>query len=159
MTSIYAITLALLLPTCTVAFANPKNRDQRSYFLPWKTDADANTFTRSNTNQWPVCMSSDVDTEDTSAIRIDPNVSCKFKILTCSSTSCAKKRRDSGLDEFETYGAFYSLIQQNAPDLQLEESPCLGSCSMAPCVGVEHDDFVGPVSLEGMTGGEFTERV
>lgn len=30
---------------------------------------------------------------------------------------------------------------------------------MAPCVGIVHEDFEGPVSLEGMTESEFAQRV
>lgn len=30
---------------------------------------------------------------------------------------------------------------------------------MAPCVAVEHDDFVGTVALEGMTDNEFVDRL
>ncbi len=30
---------------------------------------------------------------------------------------------------------------------------------MAPCVAVEHDDFVGSVALDGMTDREFADRV
>lgn len=83
----------------------------------------------------------------------------KFKVLACSSTSCAAKRKALNLDQFSTFSAFYSKIQENAPTMTIEESPCLGSCKFAPCVGVEHEEFEGPVSLDGMTPSEFSQRV
>lgn len=52
-----------------------------------------------------------------------------------------------------TVGAMYQRAEGSA--IQVEECPCLGSCSLAPCVGIEHDDFLGYVSLEGMNDGEF----
>ena len=147
MTTASAITALLLLPTYAMAFVTFSTQSSRRPFHGLSSNTHADTTPNA-------CESTDTD-----LAQIDPEISCKFKILTCSSTSCAKKRRDCGLDEFATYGALYSLIQQHAPDVQLEESPCLGSCSMAPCVGIEHDDFDGPVSLEGMSENEFTNRV
>lgn len=98
-------------------------------------------------------------TADVEAI-IDPAVAEKFRILTCSSTSCARKRQACGLDEFATFGAFYRRIKDgNVPSVQLEESPCLGNCKMSPCVAIQHEDFEGNVALDGMTGNEFTERL
>lgn len=141
------ITVLLLLPTYAMAFVTFGTQSSRRPFHGLSSNTHADTTPNS-------CETTDAD-----LAQIDPAIGCKFKILTCSSTSCAKKRRDCGLDEFATYGALYSLIQQHAPDVQLEESPCLGSCSMAPCVGIEHDDFDGPVSLEGMSENEFTNRV
>lgn len=65
-----------------------------------------------------------------------------------------------GLDEFATYGALYERKENaKAPDVTVEESSCLGSCKMAPCVAVEHEDFSGTVSLEGMTSAEFQGKV
>ena len=85
-------------------------------------------------------------------------VASKFKILACSSTSCAKKREALNMDEYSTFSAFYSRIDENNSEVQVEESPCLGSCKMAPCVGIEHEDYVGTVSLEGMNAAEFESR-
>ena len=90
---------------------------------------------------------------------LNPLVAGKFKVLTCSSTSCAAARKKLNQDEFSTFSAFYTRIEDRAPSVQVEESPCLGSCKQAPCVGIEHEDFEGPVSLEGMTESEFSERV
>jgi hypothetical protein len=83
----------------------------------------------------------------------------KFKILVCASTSCAKKRKKLGMDEYETFANIYSLVKEsNVRVASVEECPCLGSCSYAPCVAIEHDDFEGPVALEGMTESEFDAR-
>ena len=93
-------------------------------------------------------------------VGIDPMVSAKFKILTCSATSCCKKRSTLGMDPYSTFSAFFTRIQEGEfPNVQVEETSCLGSCKLAPCVAVEHDDFEGTVALEGMTGNEFNERV
>jgi hypothetical protein len=43
--------------------------------------------------------------------------------------------------------------------MEVEECPCLGSCKMAPCVAIEHDDYEGTISLDGMTDSEFASRV
>lgn len=97
---------------------------------------------------------------ETDTIPLEPSVCEQFKILTCSSTSCAKKRKVLGMDEFATFGAFYGRIKDGrAPGVQIEESPCLGSCKKAPCVAIQHDEFIGNVGLEGMTATELAERV
>lgn len=84
----------------------------------------------------------------------------QFKILTCSASSCAQKRKLLGMDAFATYGAFYGRIQEGLfPDVELEEVSCLGACKKAPCVAVQHEDFEGNVALEGMNDNEFSERV
>lgn len=85
----------------------------------------------------------------------------KFKIVTCMSTSCAKRRKNLGLDSLSTFAAFYvrSKGEGDVPVIEVAEGPCLGACKMAPCVAVEHDDFVGSVALEGMTDREFSDRV
>lgn len=58
-----------------------------------------------------------------------------------------------------TFTAFYTRGKDRAPSVRVEESPCLGGCKFAPCVAIEHDDFDGPVSLEGMTPDEFSQRL
>jgi hypothetical protein len=90
---------------------------------------------------------------------LDPSVAGKFKILTCSSTSCSQKRASHNLDQYSTFSAFYVRVKGRAPSVRVEESPCLGSCKEAPCVGIEHDDFIGPVALTDMTESEFSVRV
>jgi len=91
---------------------------------------------------------------------LDPQVAEKFKVITCMSTTCAKKRKVLNMDSLSTFGAMYSRIQEGrAPSVQVEEGPCLGACQFAPCVAVEHSDFEGSVSLEGMTPLEFEQRV
>ncbi|CAB9506333.1 expressed unknown protein [Seminavis robusta] len=80
----------------------------------------------------------------------------KFKVLTCTSTACSKRRKTFGMDDLATFGAFYSRAKKSFPEtMQVEEAPCLGSCKFGPCVGVEHEDYYGTVALEGMTQDEF----
>jgi (2Fe-2S) ferredoxin len=90
---------------------------------------------------------------------LDESVAGKFTIRTCASTSCSARRRQLRLDEFATYTAFYVLSQDRAPSVSVAESSCLGSCRLGPCVAIEHDDYDGPVSVEGMTPDEFAKRV
>ena len=87
------------------------------------------------------------------------DVAGQFKILTCSATSCAKKRKDLGMDEFSTFSAFYMRAKENAPSMTVEETSCLGCCKAAPCVAIEHEDYEGPVAVEGMSPVEFSDRV
>jgi len=77
----------------------------------------------------------------------------KFKIVTCMSTACSRKREQLGMDSLSTYGCMYSRAKTSR--VQVEEGPCVGSCQKAPCVTVEHEDFFGSVALEGMTDDEF----
>lgn len=78
----------------------------------------------------------------------------KFKIVTCMSTACSKKRESLGLDSLSTFGAMYTRATDSR--VTVEEGPCVGSCRMGPCVAIEHDDFFGTVALEGMTSEEFS---
>ena len=87
--------------------------------------------------------------------------SSKFKIVTCTSTSCSRRRQQLGMDQLATFASFYSRSRENAPSIKVEESPCLGSCKRGALVNVavHHEDFLGPVSLEGMRAAEFSDRV
>jgi (2Fe-2S) ferredoxin len=78
----------------------------------------------------------------------------QFTILTCASTSCAKRRTQAGLDDYATLGA----LAARASGVTVEESPCLGGCQLAPCVAVAHEDYEGTVALVGMTTAEFAAR-
>lgn len=96
---------------------------------------------------------------DTSATGVDSVVAEEeknFKIVTCMSTSCSQKRKSLGLDSLSTFGGMYSRAASTS--VQVEEGPCLGSCKKAPCIAIEHEDFVGSVSLEGMTDDEFSSK-
>lgn len=86
-----------------------------------------------------------------------PEVAGQFTVLTCSSTACTKKRRTQNLDDFETFAQFYSRIENMAPNVQVQECPCLGACEQAPVVAIEHCDYQGTVSLEGMQPQEFAD--
>lgn len=90
---------------------------------------------------------------------LDESIAGKFTIRTCASTSCSARRRQLRLDEFATYTAFYVLSQERAPKVSVAESSCLGACRLGPCVAIEHDEYDGPVSVEGMTPDEFAKRV
>lgn len=85
---------------------------------------------------------------------LDGSVCEQMTLRVCASTSCAKKRRVCGLDEFATFGALY----ERAGDcgVEVEESPCLGKCQLAPCVAVQHEDYEGHIGLEGMTDAELS---
>lgn len=41
----------------------------------------------------------------------------------------------------------------------MEESTCLGSCKLAPCVAIQHEDYMGNIGLEGMTENELSLRL
>jgi hypothetical protein len=82
----------------------------------------------------------------------------KFKIITCMSTSCCQKRKALDLDSLATFGAMYARASEASSKVKVEEGPCLGSCKKAPCIAIEHEDYIGSVSLEGMTNDEFAAR-
>lgn len=107
----------------------------------------------------PCTLSSEKETATSTMSVHDASISeqeRKFKILTCMSTSCCEKRRTLGMDSLATFGAMYA--RASSTSVQVEESPCLGSCKLAPCVGVEHDDYIGCVALQGMTSDEFDAK-
>ncbi|CAJ1950616.1 unnamed protein product [Cylindrotheca closterium] len=97
----------------------------------------------------------------------DENVAAaasKFQITTCLSPSCNRKRQEAGLDPLSTFAAMYERSKRAAgadSDLfvTVEEGPCMGACQYGPCIAIQHDDFEGSVSLEGMTDTEFSDRV
>jgi hypothetical protein len=80
----------------------------------------------------------------------------QFKIITCMSTSCSRKRDELGMDSLSTFGAMYS--RASSSKVQVDEGACVGSCKDGPCIAIEHEDFVGSVSLEGMTDEEFSKK-
>jgi len=106
----------------------------------------------------PLNLSQEVETATPTTSedqQLRSQVASKFKVLTCTSTACAKKRKACGLDEYATFGAMYTRAAEDLPEITVEESPCLGSCKMAPCIAIEHEDYEGTVALEGMTPIEF----
>jgi predicted metal-binding protein len=84
----------------------------------------------------------------------------QFKIVTCNASSCATKRKKLRLDEYATYTLLYERLYQNQllDVISIEETSCLGSCSMAPCVAIEHEEYDGTVALMGMDPSEFQLR-
>ena len=89
-----------------------------------------------------------------SDIDLDKFICEQMTIKVCSSTSCAKKRKILGMDEFATFGGMYE--RAGSTGVSVEESTCLGKCKMAPCVAVEHEDYIGNIGLEGMTDSELS---
>ncbi|KAL3940684.1 MAG: hypothetical protein SGBAC_004828 [Bacillariaceae sp.] len=89
--------------------------------------------------------------------------------MTCLSPSCNQKRKEAGLDPLSTFAAMYERSKEAARNqtarddsdlfVSVEEGPCMGACQYGPCVSIQHDDFEGSVSLEGMTDTEFSDRV
>ena len=88
-----------------------------------------------------------------------PACAVKFKVLACCATSCAQKRKFLGLDEIATFSALFERVEERIPEIQVEETSCLGSCKQAPCVAIEHTEYDGTVALEGMDAFEFSDRV
>jgi NADH:ubiquinone oxidoreductase subunit E len=121
-----------------------RNREWRSSNVKtlW---SDRKTTTRSPSNKK---MNLDASTSE--------QQESKFKILTCTSTACCQKRSALGMESLATFVALFARARST--QIQVEEGPCLGSCKLAPCVGVEHEDYVGCVALEGMTNQEFTAK-
>jgi NADH:ubiquinone oxidoreductase subunit E len=72
------------------------------------------------------------------------------------STACCQRRKALGMDSLATFGAMYERAMST--NVHVEESPCLGSCKLAPCIGIEHEDYVGCVALEGMNNQEFDAK-
>lgn len=139
-----AFVIVFLLLPCAVSFLNCQNVGLNRH----------STFSMSAASE----RTATADGKE--ATTIDSSVASKFKILTCSSTSCTKKRKESGLDELATFSALFGRIQSSSfPSVEIEEAPCLGACAKSPCVAIEHEDYVGTVALEGMNGNEFTDRV
>ena len=104
--------------------------------------------------------SSNSNEVDLGVSALDPNIASQFKIVTCSSTSCTKKSQALGLDEYALFsGLFQRKEMSNVPQVEVEETGCLGCCQVGPCVGIEHEDFYGTVALEGMKPNEFSDRV
>ncbi|KAL7568741.1 hypothetical protein ACA910_021734 [Epithemia clementina (nom. ined.)] len=97
------------------------------------------------------------DDEDDNSPLLNSDVAAQFRVLTCSATSCSKMRQRLNLDEYATFSAFYRRAWETS--VVVEETSCLGRCKQAPCVGIEHEDYDGNVSLEGMTRTEFSDRV
>jgi hypothetical protein len=99
---------------------------------------------------------SDQHTRDATSQSILSDEEGKFKIITCMSDSCCKKRKNLGMDPLSTFAALYE--RASGTSVKVEEGPCLGSCKFSPCVGIEHEEFLGFVSLEGMRDDEFRSK-
>mmetsp|Transcript_22893 Transcript_22893/g.39169 ORF Transcript_22893/g.39169 Transcript_22893/m.39169 type:complete len:184 (-) Transcript_22893:370-921(-) len=94
---------------------------------------------------------------------LDPDVAAQFTIKVCTSTSCTRKLKEQGLDQYHALGEVYAMAQSANMEkcVIIEDGACQGgkNCKMGPCVAIQHEDFVGNVALEGMNSNEFNERV
>ena len=95
--------------------------------------------------------------------QLDKSTAQQFSIQVCTSTSCSKKLKRLGLDQYHILGELYekARIANIEKDIIVEDGGCRGglNCKMGPCVAVFHEDFVGSVALEGMAQSEFNERI
>jgi len=100
--------------------------------------------------------------DDTWSLSDIPNLNhicSKFTVNVCTSTTCSNRRRTFGFDDSFLLTKLYERMEAaGAEGLRIEESQCLGHCKKAPCVSVEHDDYEGPVALEGMNPMEFNRK-
>ena len=94
---------------------------------------------------------------------LDREIAQQFTIQVCTSTSCTKKLKQLGLDQYHVLGEIYAYAQSANLEtcMVIEDGGCNGgkNCQMGPCVSIQHEDFVGNVALEGMNSNEFRERV
>ena len=99
---------------------------------------------------------------DTERLALDPTVASDFTIQVCTSTNCSRRLQQLGLDEYHVLGEIYAKAEARKIEecMIIEDGKCLGgkNCKLGPCVAILHDDFDGPVALEGMTSNEFKER-
>lgn len=173
------VVVALATRECTTAFIStsnsPRSRLQEStpifttcfhHHPPTPSHAARNVVVRiSSTNTGDADFSAladddDEEEEELLQLDVDPNVARQFKVVTCMSTACSKKRSQLRMDEYSTFSAFWGRSHDRTMSaVQVEESSCLGSCKEAPCVGILHEDYEGPVALEGMDQAEFNAKV
>lgn len=94
---------------------------------------------------------------------LDPNIAAQFTIQVCTSTSCTRKLKDQGLDQYTVLGDIYALAQSANMEecMIIEDGGCQGgkNCKMGPCVAILHEDFMGNVALEGMNSEEMQQSV
>lgn len=102
----------------------------------------------------------DLTTEESS---LDPGIASQFTIKVCTSTSCTRKLKERGLDQYHVLGELYAQAQSANMEkcVIVEDGGCQGgrNCKMGPCVAIQHEEFMGNVGLEGMNSNEFQESV
>mmetsp|Transcript_14798 Transcript_14798/g.32147 ORF Transcript_14798/g.32147 Transcript_14798/m.32147 type:complete len:185 (+) Transcript_14798:126-680(+) len=107
--------------------------------------------------------SDDAAVQHSAESSLDPSIAAQFTIQVCTSTSCTRKLKDAGLDQYQALGEIYAQAQSAnlEKSMIIEDSGCMGgrNCKMGPCVAVMHEDFEGNVALEGMNSNEFQESV
>ena len=129
------------------------------YIIPVTFSFSSISFTRLNVqHRYPVQIP--MSTDEVEDQRLDPAISSQFTIKICSSTSCAKSVKAMGMDEYHILSGMYARKEGGGATLvEVEETSCLGCCNFAPCIGIEHEDYIGTVSLDGMNANEFSDGV
>jgi (2Fe-2S) ferredoxin len=150
------LTLVFMPPLFAMGFIADCEHSSHKLGIRIVQDAHSRTSWRRAT---PICDEQNLNNASDTANTLDPKTAEKFKVFTCSSSSCSKKRKSLNLDEYSTFSALWDLARRSAPEVEVEESPCLGACKMAPCVAIEHEDYEGTVALQGTTESEFSDRV
>lgn len=144
-----------IIPTLTLSLITT-GTIQQPHFHCRLAACQARSFIQSS----PLRVTNRNDSIDEKDVILDPQISSQFKILACSSTSCAKRTQMFGLDEYALISGLYQRKEHaNASQVTVEETSCLGCCKVGPCVGIEHEDYYGTVALEGMKPNEFSDRV
>ena len=104
-----------------------------------------------------------IQVQEEQSKELDHEIAQQFTIQVCTSTSCTKKLKQVGLDQYHVLGEIYAYAQSANLEtcMVIEDGGCNGgkNCQMGPCVSIQHEDFVGNVALEGMNSNEFRERV
>jgi hypothetical protein len=153
--------LAVLMFTTVTAFTAISTRESISARTPtsvvWKDHAAS--IRKKRGARFSLHSSADriSEQEATQSDLLDPTVAEKFTVLVCSSDLCSQKRKSLRMDEYSTYSAFWSRIQDQAPSVQVKESPCLGSCKKAPCVAVVCKTLSFPSELSTMLSPKLTQ--
>jgi (2Fe-2S) ferredoxin len=146
------VVVALVICEFATAFISARNSPRSRLPESTPTFQYPPTLLRSSTNAGDADVSALLD--------VDPAVAAKFKVVTCMSTACSKKRTVLGMDEFSTFAAFWGRSRDRTSAIvEVEEVSCLGSCQQAPCVAIVHEDYEGSVALEGMDQTEFNANV
>ena len=131
------------------------------YFIAALFVTSADTFTCTSSRSFLSRLNShERDNSETLQSALDPDIAKQFKVKICSWTSCEKRSKSFGLEEYALFsGIFERKTEQNLPMIEIDEAPCMGCCKFGPCIGVEHEDYEGYVGLEGMEPNEITPRI
>lgn len=131
------------------------------YFIAALFVTSADAFTCMSSRHFSSHLNShERNKSETLQSELDPNIAKQFKVKICSSTSCEKRSKAFGLEEYALFSGIYERKNEvNLPMIEIDEAPCMGCCKFGPCIGVEHEDYEGYVGLEGMESNEITPRI